>query len=107
MTTEPLAAFNSSISPRAIMIGAKKLTRKTWLQVSTSVSIGAEPRAACALRRNRGVVDQRMQRAALEPLADFADRARGVVVVGEVDLDVILGAGVPRAILRETDAASR
>src|ERR1700716_4261560 len=39
LTTEPFAAFNSSISPRAIMIGAKKLTRKTWLQVSMSVSI--------------------------------------------------------------------
>src|SRR6478752_6827892 len=38
-TTEPFAAFNSSISPRAIMIGAKKLTRNTWLQVSTSVSM--------------------------------------------------------------------
>ena len=39
LTTEPLAAFNSSSNPRAIMIGAKKLTRNTWLQVSTSVSI--------------------------------------------------------------------
>jgi hypothetical protein len=37
-TTEPLAAFNSSISPRAIMIGAKKLTWKTCVQVSRSVS---------------------------------------------------------------------
>jgi hypothetical protein len=37
-TTEPLAAFNSSINPRAIMIGAKKLTWKTCVQVSRSVS---------------------------------------------------------------------
>ncbi len=38
-TTEPLAAFNSSSRPRAIMIGAKKFTRNMWLQVSMSVSI--------------------------------------------------------------------
>ena len=36
-----------------------------------------------------------MQRAALEPPADFADRACRVGVVGEVDLDVILRPGVP------------
>ena len=83
------------------MIGAKKLTRNTWLQVSMSVSIVPSREPPFALRRNRGVVDQRMQRAALEPLADFADRARGVGVIGKIDLDVILGAGVPWAIFRE------
>ena len=31
----------------------------------------------------------------------------GVVVVGEIDLDVILRAGVPTGIARETDAANR
>ena len=30
-----------------------------------------------------------MQHAAFEPLPDFADRARGVVGIGEVDLDVV------------------
>src|SRR5436853_46501 len=39
--------------------------------------------------------------AALQPLADFRDSARGVRVVGEIDLDVILGTGVPRAVFRE------
>jgi hypothetical protein len=38
LTTDPFTAFNSLISPRAIMMGAKKLTRKTWFQVSRSVS---------------------------------------------------------------------
>jgi hypothetical protein len=38
-TTDPLAAFNSSISPRASAIGAKKLTLNTCVQASTSVSI--------------------------------------------------------------------
>ena len=72
-----------------------------------SVSIDAEPRAAFGLRRNRGVVDQRVQLAAFQPLADFRDRPRGVGMVGEVDLDVILRAGVPRAVFRERDAANR
>ena len=106
-TTEPLAAFSSSISPRAIMIGAKKLTRNTW---RPGVDVGidrAQPCAAFGLGRDRGVVDQRMQLAAVEPRADFLDRARGVGVVGEVDLDVVLGPGVPRAFFRERDAANR
>ena len=81
------------------MIGAKKLTRNTWLQVSMSVSIGAEPRAAVGLRRDRGVVDQRVQLVVLQPLADFRNRARGVGVVGEVDLDVILRARRPTGSL--------
>ena len=36
-TTDPFAAFSSSISPRASMIGAMKLTRNTFSQVSMSV----------------------------------------------------------------------
>ena len=67
----------------------------------------AEPAAAFRLRRDRGIVDQRVQLAAFQPLADFRDRARGVGVVGEVDLDVILRPGAPRAVFRETDAANR
>ena len=67
----------------------------------------AEPAAAFGLRRDRGVVDQRVQLAAFQPLADFRNRARGVGVVGEVDLDVILRARRPTGILPETDAANR
>ncbi len=72
--------------------------------MAPGVDIGidrAEPAAALRLRGNRGVVDQRVQRAAFQPLADFRNRPRGVGVVGEVDLDVILRACAPRAFLRE------
>src|SRR5207302_6421457 len=72
--------------------------------MAPGVDIGidrAEPPAASRLRRNRGVVDQRMQRAAFQPLADFRNRPRGVGVVGKVDLDMILWPGVPWAVFRE------
>jgi len=46
---------------------------------------GAEPAAACGLRGNRGVVDQRVQRAAFQPLADLRDRAGGVA--GTISFD--------------------
>src|ERR1700678_4378933 len=39
-----------------------------------------------------------MQHTALETLADFCNRTRGIVVVGKVDLDVIFRACVPRTI---------
>src|SRR5205085_5980387 len=61
----------------------------------------AEPLAAFGLRRNRGIVDERMQRAAFQPPADFGNRAGGVVMVSKVDLDVVLRPRVPRAVFRE------
>ena len=69
--------------------------------MAPGVDIGidrAEPFAPCGLRRDGGVVDECVQHAALQPPSYFRNRARGVVVVGEVDLDVILRAGVPRAV---------
>jgi hypothetical protein len=102
LTTEPLAAFSSSISPRASMIGAKKLTWNTWLQVSMSVSIEPSrlpPPAAF------GEIAALLTSACSSPPSsrslDLGDRARGVGVVGEVDLDVILRSHLPRAVLRK------
>src|SRR5207302_7842199 len=51
--------------------------------------------------RDRGIVDQRMQFAMVEPLLDLLDRGQRLVGVGEVDLDVILRPHFPRAVLRE------
>src|ERR1700704_5059117 len=93
-TTEPFAAFNSSISPRAIMIGAKKLTRNTWLQASMSVSIEPSRPPPAAF----GEIAALLTSACSAPPSS---RPRGVGVVGEVDLDVILRARAPRAFLRE------
>src|SRR4051794_30353816 len=42
-----------------------------------------------------------MQHAAFETVADVGDRAGGISGGGEVDLDVVLRARVPRTILRE------
>lgn len=58
-------------------------------------------RAACSLRRDRGIVDQRMQLVVLQAPADFRDRTHGVVMVAKVDLDVILGPALPRADFRK------
>ncbi len=49
-------------------------------------------RAALQLRRNRGVVDERIELAAigLQPVAYLGNRLPHVLRVGEIDLDVIL-----------------
>jgi hypothetical protein len=67
----------------------------------------AEAGAARALRRDRGIVDQRVQFAAIDPLLDLGDGAQGVLGIGEIDLDVVLGAGAPTGIAPGTDAANR
>ena len=53
------------------MIGAKKFTWNTCCQASHVGLDRAEPRAALGLRRDRGIVDQRVQLAAFEPLLDL------------------------------------
>src|ERR1700674_1623718 len=40
-----------------------------------------------------------MQLTVVEALFDFGDRPDGVLRIGEIDLDVVLGAGLPRALL--------
>ena len=60
----------------------------------------AEPLAAVRLGRDGGVVDQRVQ-LAVEPPLDLGDRRVGVLGVREVDLDVILRAGLPRTVFRK------
>ncbi|MCY1378075.1 hypothetical protein D9M69_656800 [compost metagenome] len=59
------------------------------------------PAAALVLGRDAGVVDQRMQQPAFlfQPLADFGNGGADVTLVGEIDLDVIVGTGWPRAIV--------
>ena len=64
----------------------------------------AEPLAAFGLGRDRGVVDQRMQLAVVEPVLDLGDRRIGARGVGEIDLDVILRAHLPRAVFRKAVA---
>ena len=61
----------------------------------------AEPGTSLALRRDRRVVDQRIQPAALcfQPLLHHGDRLHRIVGIGEVDLDVVFRPGLPRAIL--------
>jgi hypothetical protein len=61
----------------------------------------AESLAAVGLGRDSGIVVQRMQLVTIEPALDLGDRLGGIAFVSEVDLDVILRSGLPRAILRE------
>ena len=61
----------------------------------------AHARADRALGRDAGVVHQRVELAAGQPLAHLAHRAQRVLRIGEVDLDVVLRPRGPRAILRE------
>src|SRR3954453_15127700 len=57
--------------------------------------------AILELGRNAGVVDQRVQLAAMrfQPMADFRDRNTDIFLIGEVDLDVVFRPCRPWAIL--------
>src|SRR5580704_4342107 len=59
-----------------------------------------KPLAPGGLWRDRGIVDQRMQLAIEAPLG-FRDCRRGVFGIGQIDLNVVFGAGFPRAIFRK------
>ena len=100
MTTEPLAA-SSSVDEAAGEHERSEEVDVEHLLPDRVVGVdGVEPLAAFELRRNPGIVDERMKLAMDAPL-DLADRLERVFGIGEVDLDVILGAGLPRAVLRE------
>ena len=107
MTTEPFTVFNSSISPRAIMIGAKKLTRKTWFQVSRSVSTLPSLLPFAAFGEIAALLTSACSWPPSRRFADLVDRAQRIGGIGEVDLDVILRPRVPRALLGKRHAASR
>src|SRR5262245_32275274 len=87
-----------SISP-----GEMALTRTARGSKSAALSrlSATEPRTSLALRRDRSVVDQRVQPAALrlQPFLHHGDGSHRVVWIGEVDLDVVLWPSLPRAIL--------
>ena len=60
-----------------------------------------EPLAALGLGRDCGVVDQRMQLAIVQALLDLVDCRKRAIRIGEIDLDVVLRAHLPRAVLRK------
>jgi hypothetical protein len=83
------------------MIGAKKLTWKTWCQSLKDV-VAAPSRAPLGpFGRDAGIVDQRVELAALggQSLLDLGDAAHRVLGVAEIDLDVISGARRPGAFV--------
>src|SRR6266568_4653992 len=53
--------------------------------------------ATLPLRRDGGVVDQRVERRSRQPLLDFGDRARHRAVIAKFDLYMVVGSGVPGA----------
>jgi hypothetical protein len=55
----------------------------------------AEPRAVLALGRDGGVVDQRIELAAAQALADLLDAVAELQRIGKVELHVILAAARP------------
>src|ERR1700691_6751862 len=65
----------------------------------------AEPFAAGGLRRNRGIVDQRVQ-FAVKSLLGFGDSSLGVAWIGQIDLDVIFRTCLPGAIFRKRMAGA-
>ena len=60
-----------------------------------------QARTAVRFGRDRGIVDQGMQFAVLEPLLDLGDRRERAGGIGKVDLDVILRPHLPGAVLGE------
>ena len=107
MTIVPLARFELGGEAARQHHGGEEIDLEHRLPVVQLGLEQPEPRAARALGRDRGVVDQRVEPAVLEPLAHLVDGARRVVGVGEVDLQMILGAGASRDSPRERRGASR
>src|SRR4029079_80130 len=70
---------------------------KAWPPRAERRVDGAEAAAGFILGRDRGVVDQSVELAAAQPVADFLDAAANIVGVGEVDLHMVLVAARPRA----------
>jgi hypothetical protein len=66
-----------------------------------------EPPALLALRRDAGIVDQRLQSAAGQAVADFVDGPLGIGGIGQIDLDMILRSHFPRAVLGKGMGANR
>ena len=60
-----------------------------------------QPAAALALWRDRRIVDERAQPALLrfQPQLHLGNGADDIVGIGEIDLDVVIGACLPRAVL--------
>jgi len=55
----------------------------------------AQSRPVFRLGRDTGIVDQGVQRPAVEAHLDVPDRPCNRLAVAEIDLDVIFGAGIP------------
>src|SRR6516165_3594454 len=100
LTTEPLAALSSSNRPRASMIGAKKFTRNTWSQ--TSMVVSSEERRVPPLAL--GEIAALLTRACSSPLSSrclMSVIAESVRSIGKIDLNMIFGPHLPRAVLRK------
>src|SRR5262245_42378089 len=61
----------------------------------------AQALAAFGLGRDRRVVDERVQLMTVEPALGLGNRIQCAGFVGEIDLDVVFGASLPRTILGE------
>jgi len=61
----------------------------------------AEPAAIRRLRRDAGIVDQRVEPPVRQPAADLVEAGAEMLGVAEVELDVVLRAAEPRAARRE------
>ena len=100
VTAEEADAYFAT-RPKQAQIGAWASKQSQALESRFAFEQAIALVAARRLRRDRGVVDQRVQFVVIEPPANFRDRARGVGGTAEVDLDVILGARAPGADFRK------
>ena len=85
------AALSSSNRPRASRIGARKLTWKTFFQVSTGVVSDVNRPPSSFFGEMPGIVDQRVKRLAARRSLISAIGARQRAMVAEIDLDVVVG----------------
>ena len=81
--------------------GREEIDLEDGLPVLEGCFDGAEAAAARAFRRNTGIVDESVETTIFEAVADFDDSGFRADRIGEVDLNVILGAHLPRAIFGE------
>ena len=103
MTTAPLARSSS------LDQAARQHDRREEIDLEDALPVvelgvdGVQPGAAVALGRDAGVVDQRAEAGVLrlEALPHLADGFQRVLGIGQVDLNVVLRARLPGAVLRE------
>ncbi len=91
----PLSAGGAGLGSTVVLMRAPLPPGVTPADGAVDVGAGRPHLTPCARRGTLAIVKRLPRRLALEPAADFADRAHGVGGAGKIDLDVVLRPRIP------------